>query len=114
MHAVLLYAVCLLACASDVTCSSVDSCALAALARPESIVLFPLLSLVRPLTARRALIFSGVTVGVLAPFIAFSYATVGQPLPATAVAKIEGGLLGWLAGVREPAAVTWLDRKSVG
>jgi arabinofuranosyltransferase len=73
-------------------------------------VLAPLLALARPLTARRALVFMAVTATVLAPFVAFSYATVGRPLPATAVAKIEGGLLGWLGGLREPAAVTWLTR----
>lgn len=106
----LLVAVSLLALARDATWATAVAGALAALARPEAIVLIPLLALGRPLTARRALIFAGVTVGVLAPFIAFSYGTVGQPLPATAVAKIEGGLLGWLAGVREPAAVTWLTR----
>src|SRR5207247_525415 len=39
---------------------------------------------------------------VLAPAVAFSLATVGTPVPAPAAAKIEGGLLGWLAGVHEP------------
>jgi arabinofuranosyltransferase len=74
------------------------------------VTLAALLALARPLTVRRALLFMLVTAIVLAPFIAFSYATVGRPLPATAVAKIEGGLLGWLGGLREPAAVTWLTR----
>jgi hypothetical protein len=108
--AALLVAVSLLALAHDATWTTAVASALAALARPEAIVLIPLVALGRPLTLRRALIFAVVTVAFLAPFVAFSYATVGRPLPATAVAKIEGGLLGWLAGLREPAAVTWLTR----
>jgi len=36
---------------------------------------------------------------VMAPVVAFSYATVGAPYPATAAAKVEGGLLGWLGGI---------------
>jgi hypothetical protein len=84
--------------------------ALAAVARPEAIILVPLLVLARPLTVRRALLFAGVTAVVLAPAVGFSLATVGSPVPATASAKIEGGLLGWLSGVREPARVTWLSR----
>ena len=35
------------------------------------------------------------------PWVAFNLATVGSPLPATAAAKIEGGLVGALAGQRE-------------
>jgi hypothetical protein len=108
--AALLVAVALLALARDATWTTAVAVALAALARPEAIVLAPLLVVARPLTARRALLFMAVTAVVLAPFVAFSYATVGRPLPATAVAKIEGGLLGWLVGLREPAAVTWLTR----
>jgi hypothetical protein len=108
--AALLVAVSLLGLARDVTWLSALAAALAVLARPEAILLVPLLAFARPLTVRRALVFGVVTAVVLAPFVAFSYATVGRPLPATAVAKIEGGLLGWLGGVREPAAVTWLMR----
>jgi hypothetical protein len=108
--AALLVAVALLALARDATWITAVAGALAALARPEAIVLTPLLALARPLTARRALLFVGVTVVALAPFIAFSYATVGRPLPATAVAKVEGGLLGWLGGLREPAILTWVTR----
>src|SRR5207245_1480643 len=37
-------------------------------------------------------------------------ATAGTPYPATAAAKVEGGLVGWLGGVREPAALTWIRR----
>ena len=108
--AALLVAVSLLALARDATWTTAAASALATLARPEAIVLTPLLMLARPLSARRALIFVAVTVAFLAPFVAFSYATVGRPLPATAVAKVEGGLLGWLGGLREPATVTWLMR----
>jgi arabinofuranosyltransferase len=84
--------------------------ALAAVARPEALLLVPLLAMARPLTIRRALLFAGITAMVLAPFVGFSFATVGTAVPATATAKIEGGLLGWLSGVREPVRVTWLAR----
>lgn len=77
---------------------------LAALARPEALLLLPLLFLARRPGAARAAIFAAIAVAVLAPAIAFSCATVGAPYPATAAAKVEGGLLGWLAGVHEPAA----------
>jgi hypothetical protein len=108
--AALLVAVALLALARDATWTTAVAGALATLARPEAILVIPLLVLARPLTVRRVAVFVGATAVVLAPFIAFSYATVGRPLPATAVAKIEGGLLGWLAGLREPAVTTWLTR----
>ena len=84
--------------------------ALAVLARPEALVLVPMLAIARPLTRRRALLFAGITAIVVAPAIAFSLATVGAPIPATAAAKVEGGLIGWLLGVREGAATTWLVR----
>jgi arabinofuranosyltransferase len=108
--AALLVAAALLGLARDATCMTASAGALATLARPEAIVLLPLLIVARPLTLRRVLVFVGVTGVVLAPFVAFSYATVGRPLPATAIAKVEGGLLGWLGGIREPALVTWLTR----
>jgi hypothetical protein len=108
--AALLVALALLGLARDATGGTAIAGALAALARPEAILLVPLLVLARPLTVRRVLVFAAVTVAVLAPFVAFSYATVGRPLPATAIAKVEGGLLGWLAGIPEPAVVTWLTR----
>jgi len=38
--------------------------------------------------------------------VAFSYATVGAPYPAPAAAKVEGGLIGWLGGLREPLTTT--------
>jgi hypothetical protein len=84
--------------------------ALAALARPEALILVPLLAVARPLTTRRAVVFAGVTAVVLAPAVIFSLATVGSPVPATASAKVDGGLLGWLSGVREPAQVVWVRR----
>src|SRR5712691_9508494 len=84
--------------------------ALAVVARPEALILVPLLAVARPLTIRRVLLFTGIAVAVLAPFVGFSLATVGRPVPATASAKIEGGLIGWLSGVREPALVTWQSR----
>jgi arabinofuranosyltransferase len=84
--------------------------ALAAVARPEALILVPLLTVARPPTVRRALLFAGITAVVLAPAVLFSLATVGSPVPATASAKVEGGLLGWLSGVRESPQVTWLWR----
>ncbi|HEX3177097.1 MAG TPA: hypothetical protein VHZ49_10510 [Methylomirabilota bacterium] len=107
MLAALLVGAALLALARDATWATALAGALAALARPEAILLTPLLAAARPLTLRRALIFTIVTVAALAPFVAFSYATVGRPVPATAVAKVEGGLLGWLGGIRESPLTTW-------
>ena len=51
-----------------------------------------------------------VPVAVVAPMVAFSYATVGAPYPATAAAKVEGGLIGWLGGLREPLTTTLAAR----
>ena len=48
--------------------------------------------------------------GCLAPWVAFNLVTIGSPLPARAAAKIEGGLLGYLAGVHEPLRTTSLGR----
>ncbi len=79
---------------------------LAALARPEAVLLLPLFWLAGPLTARRALAWGLPVAGCLAPWVAFNLGTTGTPLPATAAAKIEGGLLGYLAGVREPLRTT--------
>ncbi|HET7340247.1 MAG TPA: hypothetical protein VFL90_02205 [Methylomirabilota bacterium] len=80
--------------------------ALAVAARPESALLIPLLLLARPLTPHRLVAFVALPALVLAPFVAFSWATVGAPYPATAAAKVEGGLLGWLGGIREPITLT--------
>jgi arabinofuranosyltransferase len=84
--------------------------ALAALARPEAILLVPLLLLSRPLSLGRLALVCAIVTVVLAPAVAFSLATVGAPVPATAVAKVEGGLLGWLHGAREPTMVTLVTR----
>jgi len=83
---------------------------LAALARPEAALLLPLFWLAGPLTGRRALAWGLPVAGFLAPWVAFNLATTGSPLPAPAAAKIEGGLLGYLAGVREPLRTTLLER----
>jgi arabinofuranosyltransferase len=83
---------------------------LAALARPEVVLLLPLLWLAGPLTGRRALAWGLPVAGFLTPWVAFNLATTGTPLPATAAAKIEGGLVGYLAGVREPLHTTLLQR----
>jgi arabinofuranosyltransferase len=84
--------------------------ALAVLARPEALLLVPFLVLGRPLTVGRLAAFALVSLAALAPVALFSLKTAGALYPATATAKVEGGLLGWLAGVREPTAVTWLGR----
>src|SRR5205085_5255723 len=86
--------------------------ALAALTRPEAVVLLPFVALARRPTARRLALFAVIGLAVLVPFVVFCWTTTGTPVPSTATAKIEGGLLGRLIGVREPARVTWLDRRS--
>ena len=83
---------------------------LGTLARPEAIVLLPLFWLSGPLTWRRALRWVGPVAACAAPWVAFNLATIGSSLPGTAAAKIEGGLLGALSGVREPLATTLLRR----
>ncbi|HET8578338.1 MAG TPA: hypothetical protein VFO18_14675 [Methylomirabilota bacterium] len=83
---------------------------LATLARPEAVLLVPLLWLARPLTLRRTAIIFGVVAAVLAPAVAFNLVTAGAPWPATASAKIEGGLVGLLRGMREPVASTLIRR----
>jgi arabinofuranosyltransferase len=83
---------------------------LAALARPEAIVLVPLLALACAPTPRRLALFAVIVMVVLAPFLVFCWMTTGAPVPATAAAKVEGGLLGRLVGVREPARQLWIDR----
>jgi hypothetical protein len=80
------------------------------LARPEAILLLPALLLAKPIGARRLAIFVAIPAIAIAPFVAFCMKTVGRPLPATAAAKVEGGLLGWLAGMSEPARVTFVAR----
>jgi len=83
---------------------------LAALARPESVLLVPLLWLAGPLTARRSAIVWGLPAVILLPWVAFNVRTAGTPLPAPAAAKIEGGLLGLFSGARESAVTTFLSR----
>jgi arabinofuranosyltransferase len=83
---------------------------LATLARPEAVVLLPFLVLARRPTPRGLALFATAVVLVVLPFVAFCWATTGSPLPSTAAAKVEGGLLGRLIGLREPARVTWLER----
>ncbi len=83
---------------------------LAALARPESILLVPLVWLSRPVTLRRTAVLFAVVGALLAPAVAFNLVTAGAPWPATASAKIEGGLVGWLSGTREPLATLLAGR----
>lgn len=83
---------------------------LAVTARPEAALLIPLLLLSRPLSAGRLGAFVLVPAVLIAPMVAFSQATVGAPYPATAAAKVEGGLLGWLGGLREPLSTAMVVR----
>jgi arabinofuranosyltransferase len=82
----------------------------AALARPEAVLLLPLLALAAPFRVRRLATFTIVAALVLSPAVGFSLATVGRPIPATAVAKVQGGLVGLLLGVHEPLVTTWISR----
>lgn len=108
--AALLATASLLAHASDRCWLTAALAGLAVTARPEAALLIPLLVLSRPPTAARLAAFVLIPLVVVAPMIAFSYATVGAPYPATAAAKVEGGLIGWLAGLREPLVTTLLAR----
>jgi arabinofuranosyltransferase len=110
--AALLVAGALLAHAHDRVILTAALAALAALARPEAVLLVPLLVVAGPLHLRRLVAYTLVTAAILAPAVWFSMATVGAPIPATAAAKVEGGLVGWLLGVREDAIKTWLWRPS--
>jgi hypothetical protein len=83
---------------------------LACLARPEAGLLLPLIWLAGPVTARRTLAVAAPTVATLAPWVAFNLWTTGQPFPATAAAKVEGGLLAALSGIREPVREALLGR----
>ena len=84
--------------------------ALGTAARPESVILLPLFWLSGPPTWRRAVAWLVPSAVCLGPWVAFNLATVAGPLPGTAAAKIEGGLVGWLRGAREPLATTLLAR----
>jgi arabinofuranosyltransferase len=87
--------------------------ALAALARPEALILLPLLVAAGPWSLRRVGMMLSIALLVLAPAVAFNISTVGGPMPATAAAKVEGGLLGWLAGVHEPVVRLLVKRPLV-
>jgi arabinofuranosyltransferase len=108
--AALLVAAALLAHARDHALASAVCAALAVLARPEALLLVPFIAAARPLTIRRVALFALVTIVIVAPAVLFSLKTAGTPYPATAAAKVEGGLVGWLGGVREPAALTFVQR----
>ena len=108
--AALLVAGALLALARDRTAWTVSLASLAVLARPEAALLLPFLALAGPLRLGRLSAFVLVPAVVLAPAVAFAWMTVGAPLPATAAAKVEGGLVGWLGGLREPLSQTFLVR----
>ena len=82
----------------------------AVLARPESILLVPLFWLAGPLTARRSAVTWGLPAAFLVPWVTFNVRVAGTPLPATASAKIEGGLVGLLSGARESLATAFLSR----
>ncbi|HXJ80063.1 MAG TPA: hypothetical protein VMS64_15430 [Candidatus Methylomirabilis sp.] len=71
---------------------------LAVLARPEGLLVIPLVWLARPITWRRTVIFVGVTAACLGPWVLFNLVTTGTPLPSTASAKVRGGLVGLLHG----------------
>ena len=104
--AALLVAAALVAHAADRPWLTALLAGLAITARPEAALLVPFLGLAGSLSVRRLAAFVLVPAVIVAPMVAFSYATVGAPYPATAAAKVEGGLIGWLAGLREPLVTT--------
>ena len=83
---------------------------LAVLARPEAILVLALVWAAGPITLGRTARYALCAVTLIGPWVLFNVMTVGNPLPATAAAKIEGGLAGFLAGTREPAKVTFYTR----
>jgi arabinofuranosyltransferase len=83
---------------------------LSALARPEALLLVPLLWLARPITWPRTAIFFTATAACVLPWAVFNLITMGRPLPATAAAKVDGGLIGFLSGTRESVAAALLVR----
>jgi hypothetical protein len=74
---------------------------LAILSRPEALLLVPLLLFARPLAVGRTLGLLAPVALLVTPAVVFSLATVGAPLPATAAAKVEGGVLGLMTGAFE-------------
>ncbi len=83
---------------------------LGAITRPEALLLLPLCWLAGSLTWRRALAWGVPAAACVGPWVAFNLATIGTPWPGTAAAKVEGGLLGFLEGIREPIGTTLLTR----
>lgn len=83
---------------------------LAILSRPETALMVPLFLLARPVTGGRALRLLAVVALLVTPAVAFSLATVGAPVPATAAAKVEGGVLGLLTGAREGWSTALVSR----
>jgi arabinofuranosyltransferase len=108
--AALLVAAALAAHARNAEVATATFAALAILARPEAALLVPLFLLAASVRTRRLAVFVLVVVALVGPAVWFNLRTVGAPIPATAAAKVEGGLLGWLLGLREPAATTWIHR----
>jgi hypothetical protein len=108
--AALLAAAALLAHTRDRHLVAAALAALAVPARPEAVLLLALLWAAGPFMWRRTLAFAACGAAVLGPWAAFNLATVGSPLPATAAAKIDGGLAGFLAGAREPLGQTFITR----
>src|SRR2546426_808533 len=53
---------------------------LAALARPETVVLLPFIALARRPTPTRLLLFAAIVIVVLVPFVAFCWVTTGTPV----------------------------------
>lgn len=70
----------------------------ATLARPEAALLV-LLHVAGAGRLRAAAVRAAAAAVVAVPALAFNLRTIGRLLPGTAVAKLEGGLLGWLVGV---------------
>jgi hypothetical protein len=83
---------------------------LSVLARPEALLLVPLFWLARPVTWPRTVLFFTATAVCVVPWAVFNLVTVGTPLPATASAKVDGGLIGFLSGTRESVAAAVLMR----
>jgi hypothetical protein len=66
------------------------------------VLLLPLVWLAGPLTIRRTAALIVPAALLLMPWAAFNAWTTGSLLPATATAKVEGGLVALMAGTREP------------
>jgi arabinofuranosyltransferase len=84
--------------------------ALATLARPEAVLVVPPVCLAGRLTVARAAAFTVPLALVLTPWAGFNLWTTGSLLPATASAKVEGGLVAFVSGSREPLLQAVLRR----